>query len=65
MQAYNINADCFIPSMPILNDMSTKSVTQTDKKAVKAQGSQKDKFKTKYKTELCKNWIEVGFCRYS
>jgi len=20
--------------------------------------------KTKYKTEMCKNWIEVGFCRY-
>ena len=19
---------------------------------------------TKYKTELCKNWIEVGYCRY-
>jgi len=20
--------------------------------------------KTKYKTEMCKNWIEVGTCRY-
>lgn len=20
--------------------------------------------KTKYKTELCKNWIELGHCRY-
>ena len=21
--------------------------------------------RTKYKTELCKNWIEIGICRYS
>ena len=33
-----------------------------DRRRVTAKGEWVDR--TKYKTEMCKNWIEVGRCRY-
>lgn len=27
-------------------------------------GAQKKVDRTKFKTEMCKNWVEQGFCRY-
>ena len=65
MRAYNINADCFVPSMPLPNAEIVKPVIKTSKRSVKKQGSDENKYHTQYKTELCKNWIEVGYCRYS
>ena len=47
---------------------------QKKKASKKAKAAKKDKAipkeqkekidKTKFKTEMCKNWIETGFCRY-
>ena len=59
----NFNAKSFIPVTTEFSSQSSKSTTKTGKEAVKS--AKPDKFQTKYKTELCKNWIEVGFCRYS
>lgn len=41
---------------------TTKKAKQMPKPNENAAASKIDK--TKFKTEMCKNWIEQGFCRY-
>ena len=63
MIALNTYAASFVPAKaPAKKVDTTYGTTKTTKKT--HSDDMVTKFQTKYKTELCKNWIEVGFCRY-
>ena len=63
MIALNTSAASFVPAKaPTKKIDTTYGTTKTAK--MTHSSDMVTKFQTKYKTELCKNWIEVGFCRY-
>ena len=63
MLALNTSAAVFVPPMaPAKKADTTYGTTKSAKQT--HTSDMVNKFQTKYKTELCKNWIEVGFCRY-
>ena len=57
----NLAASAFCPAPA--PQVRTQEIFETPAKLEKKK-NRLAKFATKYKTELCKNWIEVGFCRY-
>ena len=59
----NTSASVFVP--PTAPSMRVDTLYGTTRSAKQALSSEtKAKFVSKFKTELCKNWIEAGFCRY-
>ena len=62
-QMFNTSASAFVPATPPTKRADTLyGTTMSAKQSVPSDVE--IKFQTKYKTELCKNWIEVGLCRY-
>ena len=60
---FNTSASAFVPSIaPTKRVDNLYGTTMTAKMIITSD--MESKFQTKYKTELCKNWIEIGFCRY-
>jgi len=44
--------------------MRKESISDNNQSSSSKKQSCQKTDKTKYKTEMCKNWIEVGYCRY-
>ena len=63
MLALNISAVAFVPPKAPTKKVDTTYGTTKSAKCTHTSDIV-TKFQTKYKTELCKNWIEVGYCRY-
>ena len=59
----NTSASVFVPATaaPTLAD---RLYNASHAAKLELSSETNEKFVTKYKTELCKNWIEVGYCRY-
>ena len=60
---FNTSASAFVPSIAPAKRVDTLYGTTMTAKMI-ITSDMENKFQTKYKTELCKNWIEIGFCRY-
>lgn len=63
MLALNTSAAVFVPPKAPAKKVDTTYGTTRSAKQTHTS-DMVTKFQTKYKTELCKNWIEVGYCRY-
>jgi Zinc finger domain len=51
-----------LESFPVFTPDTYESKAPLTPEEIEAASQKVDK--TKYKTEMCKNWIEVGVCRY-